>query len=113
MKEVKAFIRSKKAEKVIEVLEEHGIADITLIDVMGMGENLEDPSHAKYSMQIVRKFSGIAKIEVVCKMEEVERIVNIIRDTAYTGLKGDGMIYVTPVETALKIRTGALNSEAL
>ncbi len=113
MREVKAFIRSKKAEKVIDVLEELGIADLTLIDVMGMGENFEDPSLAKYSMHVVRKYSGIAKIEVVCKTEDVQRIIDIIRDTAYSGLKGDGMIYVTPVETAIKIRTGALDSDAL
>jgi len=113
MREVKAFIRSKKAEKVIDILDEMGIADITIIDVMGMGENLEDPSHAKYSMHVVRKYSGIAKIEVVCKTEDVQRIVEIIRDAAYTGLKGDGMIYVTPVETAVKIRTGALDTDAL
>ena len=48
MKEIKAYIRCQKAEKVIEVLENIGINDITLIDVMGVGI-LADPQHAKYS----------------------------------------------------------------
>lgn len=113
MREVKAFIRAQKADKVIAALRELGVADITLIDVMGMGEHLADPEQAKYSMEVVRKYSELAKIEVVCRQLDVQSIVDTLREVAHTGQKGDGMIYVTPVETAVKIRTGATGEEAL
>ncbi|NIW78805.1 MAG: P-II family nitrogen regulator [Calditrichae bacterium] len=112
MKEIKAFIRCQKAEEVVEALENAGIDDITLIDVMGVGI-LADPAHAKYSIRCVEKYSALAKVEVVCAEEKVHQIVEIIRKTAYTGMKGDGMIFVSPVELAIKIRTGAIGEEAL
>ena len=113
MKEVKSFIRCRKAEDVIAALEAAGIKDITLIDVMGLGQHLVDPVKAKYSIKCVEKYSEIAKVEIVCRNEEVQTIVDTIRKTAYTGMKGDGMIYVSPVEMAMKIRTEATGDEAL
>ena len=113
MKAVKAFIRCKKAEDVIENLDNLKVADITLIDVMGVGQNLTDPKHSKYSIKCVQKYSEVAKLEVVCGDKDVHQVVETIRKTAYTGLKGDGMIYVTPVEMTVKIRTGSVGEEAL
>jgi nitrogen regulatory protein P-II 1 len=112
MKEVKAYIRCQKAESVIEALEAMGVQGITLIDVMGVGQ-LADPHSAKYSVQCVEKYSEVGKLEVVCSDEDVHKIVEAIRKNAYTGLKGDGIIYVSSVEMATKIRTGAVGEEAL
>jgi nitrogen regulatory protein P-II 1 len=113
MKEVKAFIRSGKAGEVIGDLENLGVADITLIDVMGIGEHLSDPNQAKYTIDVVRKYSQLAKVEIVCRDEDVHNIVETIRKTAFTGMRGDGMIYVMPVEMTVKIRTGSVGEEAL
>ncbi len=106
MKEVKAFIRSSKADAVIQALTDLGVADLTLIDVMGLGNHLLDPQMARYSIDIVKKFSDVAKLEVVCKAQDAPKIVETIRQAAFTGMPGDGMIYVMPVEKAIKIRTG-------
>jgi len=113
MKEIKAFIRASKAEEVIRALEAINVCDITLIDVMGIGTHLSDPSQAKYSIQLVDKYSQVAKIEIVCKKDSTHQIVETIRKTAYSGTHGDGMIYVMPVEMAVKIRTGSVGDEAL
>ncbi|HKJ46753.1 MAG TPA: P-II family nitrogen regulator [Balneolales bacterium] len=104
MKEVKAFIRCDKAEEVMEALEQTGEKNVTLIDVMGVG-SLADPHTAKYSIECVKKFSDVAKIELICRDEDVKSIVDIIRRKAYTGMKGDGMIYTTPVEHFVEIRS--------
>jgi nitrogen regulatory protein P-II 1 len=112
MKEVKAYIRCQKAEEVIDALEAMGVQGITLIDVMGVGR-LADPHSAKYSIKCVEKYSEIGKLEMVCSDENVHRIVETIREKAYTGMKGDGIIYVSSVELAVKIRTGAVGEEAL
>ena len=112
MKAVKAYIRCEKAEEVVSALVEKGIRSITLINVMGMGL-LADPHTAKYSMECVEQYSKVAKLEIVCSDDRVHEIVETIRSAAYTGLKGDGMIYVTPVEMAIKIRSGAIGEEAV
>ena len=113
MKEVKAFIRSDKAEEVIGALDNLGVSDITLIDVMGIGKHMTDPNESEYSIRIIKKYCDIAKIETVCRSEDVHKIVETIRKVAYSSMRGDGMIYVSPVEMAVKIRTGAVGEEAL
>ncbi len=112
MKEVKAYIRCQKAEEVIESLESLGIKGITLIDVMGVGQ-LADPRTAKYSVACVEKYSEVGKLEVVCSDSNVHQVVETIREKAHTGLKGDGIIFVSPVEMAVKIRNGAVGEEIL
>ncbi len=113
MKEVKAFIRAEKADAVIEALTDLALVDITLLDVMGLGEHLIDPHDSRYSIEVVRKYSKIAKIEMVCKNQDADIIVDTLRKSAYTGLHGDGMIYVSPVVQAIKIRTGVEGEAAL
>lgn len=112
MKEVKAYLRCQKVEEVIEALEKTGVSGITLIDVMGLGA-LSDPHAAKYSVECVKRYSDVAKLEVVCRDEDVHDVLRTISDVAYTGRKGDGMIFVSPVEMAMKIRTGAVGEEGL
>lgn len=113
MKEVKAFIRCEKAYKVVEALENLGISDMTIIDVMGIGEHLADPNESTLSIKVIEKYCDIVKVETVCPDENVHEIVETIRKVAYTSMKGDGMIYVSPVEMAVKIRTGAVGEKAL
>lgn len=112
MKEIKAYIRCEKAEAVIAALEEVGIKGITLINVMGLGE-LADPHKARYSFECVEKYSKVAKLEVVCRDRDASQIVQTIRQVAYTWLPGDGIIFVSPVEEAIKIRNGVTGEEAL
>ncbi len=112
MKEIKAYVRCKKAETVVEALEGIGITDMTVIDVMGIGE-LADPQKARYSVECVEKYSKLAKIEVVCRDQDTDRVVKTIRQAAYTGLPGDGIIFVSPVEKAVKIRNGLTGDQAL
>ncbi|MFV1980401.1 MAG: P-II family nitrogen regulator, partial [Rhodothermia bacterium] len=83
------------------------IDGMTLIDVMGLGL-LADPRSSKYSMACVERYSDVAKLEVVCQDQQVHEIVQTIRKAAFTGLKGDGIIFVSPVEMAIKVRTGAV-----
>jgi len=113
MKEIKAFFRAHKAEKITDALDNLGVTDYTITFVMGMGEHLEDATNSSYSIQVVKKYSNIAKLELVCKAHNVERITKTLREVGYTGSKGDGIIYVTPVERTIKIRTGAIDNDAL
>lgn len=111
MKEVKAFIRKRKCEEVVDALEAIGIDRMTMIDVMGIGHT--DPGLSRFSVRLAERYAEIAKLVLVCNEEDVREVVDIIRKKAHTGLQGDGIIYVTPIEQAIRIRTGDTGSEAL
>ncbi|MBI3752838.1 MAG: P-II family nitrogen regulator [Deltaproteobacteria bacterium] len=112
MKEIKAYIRVRKAEDVIHALEEAGVPGLTAIEVKAIGAAIE-PERAKLSIEYAERISPITKLEVVCRDEDVVRLADIIRDKAYTGHKGDGIIFVSGVEYAVKIRTGEWGEGAL
>ncbi len=111
MKEIKAFIRKRKCEEVVDALEEIGINRMTLIDVMGIG--CIDPGQSRLSVHLAERYAEIAKLVLVCKDEDADRITDIIRRKAHTGLRGDGIIYETPVERAVHIRTGMSGPDVL
>ncbi|MBI5286085.1 MAG: P-II family nitrogen regulator [Deltaproteobacteria bacterium] len=112
MKEIKAYIRVRKAEEVIHALEDAGVPGFTAIEVKAIGRAVE-PERVKYSVEYAERVSPITKLEVVCKDEDVKRLVDIIREKAYTGHKGDGIIFVSDITDAVKIRTGEEGERAL
>ncbi|NOZ62532.1 MAG: P-II family nitrogen regulator [Calditrichaeota bacterium] len=107
MKEIKAYIKTDKVEQVVYALEEAGAPGITVVEVHPVGYGF-DANYFSRSPQTMRHFFAITKLEIVAKDEEAHKFVEIIREKAYTGSKGDGLIFVTPVEIAVKIRTGAV-----
>jgi nitrogen regulatory protein PII len=105
MKEIKAYIRKIKVVETVHALEKIGVTDMTILDVMEVGRQA-DPRNLRLSVEIVEKYAKVSKLEIVCNNDKVQQIVTTLREAAYTGAPGDGIIYVTPVETAVKIRTG-------
>lgn len=112
MNEVKAFIRKRKAEQVIDGLEAQGFCCMTLIDVMGLGR-MSDPEKSQLSVSIAERFTNIVKLVVVCSEKDTERVVEIIRNKGRSGQPGDGIIYVTPVSKSVHIRSGDSGSDFL
>lgn len=105
MKEIKAFVRRSRIDEVIHRLKSIGVKAMSVLPVEGIGA-LSDPSQSKLSLNYVTSYSMIYKIEIVCRKADAESIVQAILETAQTGLRGDGVIFVTPVERAVKIRSG-------
>ncbi len=114
MKEIKAYIRPSALERTIKELEKAGARDITVIRVDAIGKMAD---FEKDRWHIVRKYdekySAIAKLEIVCVDSEFETFVEIIREEAYTGERGDGRIFVSRIEKAISIRTGNEGADAL
>ncbi len=105
MKEIKAYVRISIVQEVVVALKREGFCCMTIIDVSGLG-SLIDPEDWKYSMEFVDKMSRMAKIELVCSDAMADKAVEIIRQHGQTHHSGDGIIFVSPVERAVKIRTG-------
>lgn len=112
MKEIKAYIRHEKAEDVVRALEEAGATWITAIkvDEMGAGADLKE---AEYSIEYSEKVCPLRKIEVVCSDEDVGRLVEVLREKAWTSREGDGIILVSDLQYVTRIRMGESGEKAL
>ena len=110
MKEVKAYIRRQMVDHVVRSLEHAGYTDMTLIDVKGVTAGLPREEY-HYSLELAEKYMNAVKLEIVCKDQDAEKIVGLIKTGAHTGRKGDGLIYVTPVEHAVRIYTEGEDSQ--
>ena len=114
MKEIKAYIRPLGANRVIKELEAAGAKDMTLIRVDAIkpltyqGREVDDAS-----AKCITRYSEVAKLELVCRDDEAQRFVEIIRAGAHTGKKGDGRIFVSHVDEAVNVRTGVTGEAAL
>lgn len=105
MNEIKAYIKISVLADVVAELNRAGFCCMTIIDVAGLGE-LIDPKEYKYSLEFVEKTSKVAKLELVCSEEDATKVIDIIKKHGRTNEAGDGIIYVSPVVRAVKIRTG-------
>ncbi len=112
MKEIKAYVRVRIVEEVVRALEEAGFCCMTVIDVSALG-HLADEREKRYSIEFVEKYSKMAKIELVCRSENVDRAVEVLQKAACTHQPGDGIIFVAPVERAVKVRTGEEGPQVL
>ncbi len=111
MIEIKAYIRKDKIEEVISNLMDAGVAGFTVTDVCGLGGAAI--SKKQWSIEYCRKYSTVTKLEIVTHNKDADAIVEIIRAHAYTGHRGDGMIFTSPISGAVRIRTGETGYDAL
>ena len=111
MKLVMAIFKPFKLDEVRDALTELGIQGLTVSEVKGFGRQkgqTEIYRGAEYAVSFLPK----VKIEVVVDDAQVEGVVDAVRKAAGTGKIGDGKIFVTPVEQAVRIRTGESGAEA-
>ncbi len=112
MKKIEAIIKPFKLDDVVDALAELGVEGITVSEVRGFGRQ-KGRTEVYKGAEYVVDFLPKTKIEVALPDALVESAVEAIRKTAYTGKIGDGKIFVIPVESALRIRTGEKDDEAL
>lgn len=112
MKIIIAAIKPFKLEEVREALTTIGVRGMMVSEVKGFGAqsgHTEIYRGAEYAVNFVPK----VKLEIVVADSMAEQVVNTITTTAKTGKIGDGKIFVIDVESALRVRTGDLNDDAL
>jgi nitrogen regulatory protein P-II 1 len=112
MKLVTAVIKPHKWEDVREALETFGVAGMTVSEVSGYGRqkgHTEVYRGAEYDIALVPKI----RLEIVVENADVDDVVEIIVKTAQTGRIGDGKVWVQPVESVVRVRTGDRDEAAL
>lgn len=105
MKEIKAFIREEKLIDVAKHLKKDQFCCFTVFEGEGVG-NYSDEDTQFPSLKFPFLHNKIVKVEIVCDMEDVDKVIGTIRTHAHTGKRGDGLIYVSTVETQVRIRDG-------
>ncbi len=112
MKKIEAIIKPFKLDEVKEALHEVGLQGITVIEAKGFGRQ-KGHTELYRGAEYVVDFLPKVKIEIVLEDNLVERAVETIVQAARTGRIGDGKIFVTNVEDAIRIRTGENGADAL
>ena len=112
MKLITAIIKPFKLDEVREQLSALGVQGMTVTEVKGYGRqkgHTEIYRGAEYAVNFLPKI----RIEVAVAANEVERVVEAIGSAAKTGQIGDGKVFVTSIDQAIRIRTGETGADAL
>ena len=112
MKKIEAIIKPFKLDEVKEALQDVGVQGLSVIEVKGFGRQ-KGHTELYRGAEYVVDFLPKVKIEVVLDDDEVDAAIEAIVDAAKTEKIGDGKIFVSPVEQAIRIRTGESGSDAL
>ncbi|MEP1207418.1 MAG: P-II family nitrogen regulator [Rhizobiaceae bacterium] len=112
MKKIEAIIKPFKLDEVKEALQEVGLQGITVLEAKGFGRQ-KGHTELYRGAEYVIDFLPKVKIEVVVNDDQVESAIEAIRKAAETGRIGDGKIFVSPIEQAIRIRTGETGAEAV
>lgn len=105
MTKIEAIIRPNKADDVKESLDEIGVKGITMTNVMGAGKQRGRTQFYRGQEYVINLLEKV-KIECIVADEEAESVVDAIRNAAFTGEIGDGKIFISRIDDAIRIRTG-------
>jgi nitrogen regulatory protein P-II 1 len=112
MKKIEAIIKPFKLDEVKEALQEVGLQGITVTEAKGFGRQ-KGHTELYRGAEYVVDFLPKVKIEIVLGDEMVEKAIEAIRRAAQTGRIGDGKIFVSTIEEAIRIRTGESGLDAI
>ena len=112
MKKIEAIIKPFKLDEVKEALHEVGVSGITVTEAKGFGRQ-KGHTELYRGAEYVVDFLPKVKLEVVVEESLAERVVEAIATAAQTGRIGDGKIFVSTIDSALRIRTGERDGDAI
>ena len=112
MKKVEAIIKPFKLDDVKDALHDAGVSGITVTEVKGFGRQ-KGHTELYRGAEYVVDFLPKVKIEVVVEDDQVDRVTEAIEIAARTGRIGDGKIFVSSIEQAIRIRTGDRGADAI
>ena len=104
MKEIKAFIKPNRIQRVIEALSDNGFKSMTLSQAEGTGAFKSKGARPSLDFHVTD--SPVVKLELVCQNEEAQAAIETILRNGKTEEPGDGIIYIANIEDAFHIKTG-------
>lgn len=107
MNKIEAIIRLERLSAVVSAVTSEGFSGLNVVNVTGRGEQqwTVQTGSRPGEIQVVDMLPR-AKVELVVKDEDTQKVVDVIMEAARTGREGDGKIFVLPVANAFRVRTG-------
>ena len=112
MKKIEAIIKPFKLDEVKEALQEIGLQGITVIEAQGFGRQ-KGHTELYRGAEYVVDFLPKVKVEVILADDQLDKAVEAIQNAAKTGRIGDGKIFISTIDEAIRIRTGETGSDAV
>ncbi len=112
MKEIKAYIQPFMLQKVTDALRKIHVHGMSVSELKGFGRE-KDESHPHHAGDAVVEFTPKVKLEIVCPDEDCDPIVKTIQETAHTGRRGDGKVFISKIEETVSILTGDRGNQAI
>ncbi|MBL12121.1 MAG: Nitrogen regulatory protein P-II [Alphaproteobacteria bacterium MarineAlpha3_Bin7] len=112
MKKVEAIVKPFKLDEVKEALQELGLQGLTVFEAKGFGRQ-KGHTELYRGAEYVVDFLPKVKIELIIEDSQLEAAIDAIQKSALTGKIGDGKIFVSSIDDAIRIRTGERGSEAI
>ena len=112
MKKVEAIVKPFKLDEVKEALQELGLQGLTVFEAKGFGRQ-KGHTELYRGAEYVVDFLPKVKIDLIIEDSQLEAVIDAIQKSALTGKIGDGKIFVSSIDDAIRIRTGERGSEAI
>jgi len=112
VKKIEAIIKPFKLDEVKEALQDVGVQGITVIEAKGFGRQ-KGHTELYRGAEYVIDFLPKVKVEIILSDDMVEKAVEAIQNAARTGRIGDGKIFISDIQEAIRIRTGETGPDAL
>jgi nitrogen regulatory protein P-II 1 len=112
MKRVEAYIQPFMLTRVLHILREAHVHGLTVSDVRGFGRE-KDESYPHHASDFAVDFTPKVKLEILCRDEDADRLVERLVHGAHTGRRGDGKVFVSDVESIVSIRSSQSGDEAI
>ena len=112
MKKIEAIIKPFKLEDVKDALQDMGLTGLTVIEAKGFGRQKGHDELYKGSEYVV-DFLPKVKIEIIVDDSLLEKVIEVIKQSAYSGRIGDGKIFISNIDEVIRIRTGEKGKDAI
>jgi len=112
MKEIKAIVRTECLAELIDALKEAEVSRFYISRIHAVGSGV-DPEDFRLSLDDGGVYTEKAKLEFLCRAEQADELVDVVRTWAKTGHRGDGVVVVTEVSDVINVRTGDRDGIAL
>lgn len=112
LKLVKAVVRLELLEEVVAALKDTGVPRLTISHIRAVGSGA-DPKRMKFSLELGTGYTEKALVQFICAADRVDSVIRVICEHACTSRRGDGIVFVLPIEGVTKIRTGLEGIEAI
>ena len=113
MKKIEAIIKPFKLSPVKDALHEIGLSGMTVVDVKGFGRQRGSSGGLDNNQEYDDEFHAKIKVEIILEDSLVKQAIETIKNAAYSGKIGDGKIFVSNIDEAIRIRTGEKGKSAI